>query len=149
MPFKQKRPVLKEWEQLRLGENDLDQYFDRPANIGLVLGEPSGWLVDVDLDCVEAAIAANYLPATRPSRDEPAAPDSHWWYIADGAKTVQHRDPVTKQMIVELRSTGGQTVVGPSLHPTGQQYEVLTEEPAVIPAARADRVRCGTGKASR
>ncbi len=136
VPFKQKRPVLKEWEQLRLGENDLDQYFDQPANIGLVLGEPSGWLVDVDLDCVEArAIAANYLPATQAKSGRTGAPDSHWWYIADGAKTVQHRDPVTKQMIVELRSTGGQTVVGPSLHPTGQQYEVLTEEPAVIPAA--------------
>lgn len=27
VPFKKKRPVLKEWEQLRLGENDLGQYF--------------------------------------------------------------------------------------------------------------------------
>ena len=135
VPFKQKRPVLKEWEQLRLGENDLGQYFDQPANIGLILGEPSGWLVDVDLDCSEArAIAANYLPATSAKSGRPGAPDSHWWYIAEGAKTVQHRDPVTKQMIVELRSTGGQTVVGPSIHPTGQQYQVLTGEPAVVSA---------------
>ncbi|MCA9111215.1 MAG: hypothetical protein KDA52_14785, partial [Planctomycetaceae bacterium] len=58
----------------------------------------------------------------------------HWWYIAADAKTVQHRDPVTKQMLVELRSTGGQTVVGPSIHPTGQPYDVLTGEPAVVPA---------------
>lgn len=136
VPFKQKRPVLKEWEQLRLTETDLTEYFDQPANIGLILGEPSGWLVDVDLDCVEArAIAANYLPPTPAKSGRAGAPASHWWYIAEGAKTVQHRDPVTKQMIVELRSTGGQTVVGPSLHPTGQQYEVLTGEPAVVSAA--------------
>ncbi|MBL8810615.1 MAG: bifunctional DNA primase/polymerase [Planctomycetaceae bacterium] len=133
VPFKQKRPVLKEWEQLRLAENDLDQYFDQPANIGLILGEPSGWLVDVDLDCVEArAIAAKFLPPTQAKSGRSGAPESHWWYIAEGAKTVQHRDPVTKQMIVELRSSGGQTVVGPSIHPTGQQYDVLTGVPAIV-----------------
>ncbi len=135
VPFKQKRPVLKEWEQLRLAESDLDQYFDQPANVGLILGEPSHGLVDVDLDCVEArAIAANYLPPTPAKTGRATATDSHWWYYAVGAKTVQHRDPVTKQMIVELRSTGGQTVVGPSIHPTGQPYDVLRGEPAVVPA---------------
>lgn len=135
VPFKQKRPVLKEWEQLRLAESDLAPYFDQPANIGLILGEPSGWLVDVDLDCVEArSIAAKYLPPTQAKSGRSGAPESHWWYIAEGAKTVQHRDPVTKQMIVELRSTGGQTVVGPSIHPTGQRYEVLSGEPAVVQA---------------
>ncbi len=135
IPFKQKRPVLKEWERLRLSQSDLDQYFDQPANIGLILGEPSGWLVDVDLDCVEArAIAANYLPPTPAKTGRATATDSHWWYYAAGAQTNQHRDPVTKQMIVELRSTGGQTVVGPSIHPTGQQYDVLCGEPAAVPA---------------
>lgn len=136
VPFKRKRPVLKEWEQLRLTDADLPSYFDQPANIGLILGEPSGWLVDVDLDCAEArALAAEYLPPTPVKSGRPGAPASHWWYIADGAKTVQHRDPVTKQMTVELRSTGGQTVVGPSIHPTGQPYDVLTGEPAVVSAA--------------
>ncbi|MCA9111611.1 MAG: bifunctional DNA primase/polymerase, partial [Planctomycetaceae bacterium] len=120
IPFKQKRAVLKEWEQLRLSEADLAQYFDQPANIGIILGAPSQWLVDVDLDCVEArAIASNYLPPTPARTGRAGAADSHWWYIAIDAKTVQHRDPVTKQMLVELRSTGGQTVVGPSIHPTG------------------------------
>lgn len=136
VPFKRKRPVLKGWERLRLTEADLDPYFDQPANIGLILGEPSGWLVDVDLDSVEArAIAANYLPATPAKSGRSGAPESHWWYYASGAETGQHRDPVTRQMIIELRSTGGQTVVGPSLHPTGQSYDRLTGEPATVPAA--------------
>ena len=133
--YKQKRPVIREWEQLRLSEADLDQYFNQPANVGLILGEPSGNLVDVDLDCAEAReIASNYLPATAAKSGRASAADSHWWYIAAGAKTVQHRDPVTRQMIAELRSTGGQTVVGPSIHPSGQQYDALTGEPAVVPA---------------
>ncbi len=137
IPFKQKRPVLKGWEQLRLEEADLHRYFDQPANVGLILGEPSGGLVDIDLDCVEArAIASNYLPATPAKTGRATAPDSHWWYIAEGAKTVQHRDPVTRRMIVELRSSGGQTVVGPSLHPTGQPYGILSGEPAVVSAAK-------------
>lgn len=37
-------------------------------------------------------------------------------------------------MIVELRSTGGQTVVGPSIHPDGERYDVLDVEPAIVPA---------------
>ncbi|MCA9091334.1 MAG: bifunctional DNA primase/polymerase, partial [Planctomycetaceae bacterium] len=87
IPYKQKRPVLKEWEQLRLSESDLDQYFDQPANVGLILGEPSGNLVDVDLDCAEArAIASNYLPATAAKSGRADAADSHWWYIAADAK---------------------------------------------------------------
>lgn len=135
IPYKQKRPVIKEWEQLRLAEDELSQYFDQPANVGLILGELSGNLVDVDLDCVEArAIASNYLPATAAKSGRAGAADSHWWYIAADAKTVQHRDPLSRKMIVELRSTGGQTVVGPSIHPSGQQYDVLTGEPAVVPA---------------
>jgi hypothetical protein len=135
IPYKQKRPLLKEWEHLRLTDADLAAYFDQPANIGLILGEPSGGLVDVDLDCVEArAIAANYLPPTAAKTGRAGAANSHWWYISADAKTVQHRDPLTRQMIVELRSTGGQTVVGPSVHPTGQRYEILNGEPAVVPA---------------
>ena len=37
-------------------------------------------------------------------------------------------------MIVELRSTGAQTVVGPSVHPDGETYETLDAEPATVPA---------------
>ena len=38
IPYKQKRPVIKEWEQLRLREADLTEYFNQPANLGLILG---------------------------------------------------------------------------------------------------------------
>jgi Bifunctional DNA primase/polymerase, N-terminal/Protein of unknown function (DUF3987) len=132
-----KRAVLKDWPSLRLQEAGLPKYFKADSNIGLILGEPSGWLVDVDLDCEEAVeLADQYLPSTAAITGRPGAPRSHRWYIAKDAKTQKHIDSNTKKMIVELRSTGTQTVVGPSIHPDDHdRYDVLTGEPAEVPAA--------------
>lgn len=137
IPFKQKRALRKGWRSLRLTEDELPAIFGQPANIGLILGEPSGWLVDVDLDCPEAIeLADEYLPPTSAITGRPGKLRSHRWYYADGAVTKKHTDPVTRKMIVELRSTGGQTVVGPSIHPDdGSQYESLQAEPSHVPAA--------------
>ncbi len=136
IPYKQKGAVIQAWEQLRLTDQELPQYFDQPANIGIAVGEPSQWLVDVDLDCPEAIeLADQFLPATPAISGRPGKLRSHRWYYAEGTETKQHRDPVSNRMMVELRSTGGQTVVGPSIHPDdGSQYEILTGEPAIVPA---------------
>ena len=47
---------------------------------------------------------------------------------------MQRRDPMTRDSIVVLRSTGAQTLVGPSVHPTGESYEPFTGEPARVDA---------------
>ncbi|WP_417849396.1 bifunctional DNA primase/polymerase [Thalassoglobus sp.] len=136
IPYKQKGAVIKGWEQFRLTDEDLADYFDQPANIGIILGDASRCLVDVDLDCAEAIeIASKYLPATDSKTGRLGAPHSHWWYYATDVVTGQHRDPQTNDMLVELRGNGAQTVVGPSIHPDdGSQYEVLRGEPACVPA---------------
>jgi hypothetical protein len=135
IPVGQKRPVLRGWNALRLKEEELPKHFGTSTNIGLILGEPSGWLVNVDLDCVEArALASDYLPPTPVMTGRASTPGSHRWYVAPGVATAQHKDPVDRRMIVELRSTGGQTVVGPSIHPSGESYECLNAEPAHVPA---------------
>ena len=101
--------------------------------IGVLLGEPSGWLVDVDLDCPEAREAAErFLPPTACVTGRESSKASHRWYVADGARTRQFRDPVDRSMIVELRSTGAQTIVGPSIHPSGERYDALNGIPATI-----------------
>jgi len=136
LPAGEKKPVIRGWNALRLSEDDLPLHFNGTGNIGLLLGEPSGWLVDVDLDCDEAVeLAEQYLPPTGAVTGRPSRPGSHRWYIAVGAATVQHKDPATGAMVVELRSTGAQTVVGPSLHPDGEPYDPLDGEPAVVSAA--------------
>lgn len=135
IPPRRKRPVLADWPNLRMCEGDLAQHFRPRANIGLILGEPSRWLVNVDLDCAEAReLAEQFLPSTPAVTGRTSTPASHRWYVAEGAATLQHRDPVTRAMIVELRSTGAQTLVGPSLHPSGEPYTLLTGEPAHVSA---------------
>ena len=121
IPHGKKRPTLEGWEGLRLTTDELPEHFNgKPQNIGLVLGEPSGGLVDVDHDVPEAAkIAGRFLPPTVTSGRE-GSPHSHWWYVSPGAETVRYKD-VDGRVLVELRSTGCQTIVEPSEHPCGER----------------------------
>tara|TARA_R110000782_G_scaffold30348_6_gene75527 strand:+ start:27064 stop:29274 length:2211 start_codon:yes stop_codon:yes gene_type:complete len=136
LPAGEKKPVIRGWNTLHLSEDDLPLHFNGTGNIGLLLGEPSGWLVDVDLDCDEAIeLAEQYLPPTGAVTGRPSRPGSHRWYVCERAATLKHKDPASGAMLVELRSTGAQTVVGPSLHPDGEPYDPLEGEPAVVPAA--------------
>jgi hypothetical protein len=119
-----------------LTEKIAPQAFHRAGNIGLLLGEPSGHLVDVDLDCPEARdLADRFLPPTDATTGRPSSLHSHRWYIAEGAETHQRRDPADRSSIVELRSTGAQTLVGPSVHPTGEAYDALDGQPTEVDAA--------------
>jgi hypothetical protein len=121
VPHGKKGPTLEGWEGLRLGADELHEHFNgKPQNIGLVLGEASGDLVDVDLDAEETVrIAGRFLPPTVTSGRQ-SSPHSHWWYVAPGAESVRYKD-VDGQVLVELRSTGCQTIVEPSVHPSGER----------------------------
>lgn len=121
------------WEQLRVSEDAIGDLFPDEANIGIVLGEPSRGLVDVDLDSPEAIAAAPLsLPATDLIGGRESAPASHRFYLTDdppAKATEQFHDPVTGELLLELRSTGGQTVIPPSVygaepdkgHPTAER----------------------------
>ena len=50
----EKRPIGNQWEDQRFTEANLSGHFKGKVGVGLLLGEPSGNLVDVDLDCKEA-----------------------------------------------------------------------------------------------
>ena len=91
-------------------------------HIFLSAGEPSGDLVDVDLDCPEALeLAPFFLPGTGCSFGREGKPRSHLLFTSAIPSTVQHSDPeADKDMLVELRSTGGQTVFPGSVHATGE-----------------------------
>lgn len=139
IPTGEKGPRIKGWQNLRLEEEVLpDAFTARTGNVGLVLGEPSGWLVDVDLDCEEAVrLAEQYLPPTGAVTGRTGRERSHWWYLCENCETVRYRDPQLTNgaaTTVELRSTGAQTVVGPSVHPDGSHYDVMSGEPSRVPA---------------
>ncbi|MEW6273264.1 MAG: DUF3987 domain-containing protein [Thermodesulfobacteriota bacterium] len=122
-----KRPTHDGWPDLRIAEDDVDTYFPAPSNVGVLLGEPSGWLVDVDLDCEETRTLADaILPATSCTFGRDGAPRSHRLYVARGAATVKYTDPDVAgagAMLVELRSAGAQTMAPGSVHPTGELVE--------------------------
>lgn len=131
--FRKKRPpeLLAHWQDLRLAETDLGRYFNgAPQNVGVLLGEPSGGLVDIDLDCDEAiAIAPSLLPPTRATFGRKSKPRSHYLYVAPGAElerlleTVVLNGQKKRRTLVEIRSTGGQTVFPGSTHETGEAIE--------------------------
>ena len=61
-----KKPYDDGWPDLRVTVNDVPQHFGHDDNVGVLLGEPSAGLIDVDLDCAEAlALAPAFLLATK------------------------------------------------------------------------------------
>jgi hypothetical protein len=130
IPYQSKNPGFKGWEQVRLRESDIPDYFrGKPRNLGVLLGEPSAWLVDIDLDhprCVE--LADLYLPATPSVFGRPGKPRSHRLYqVTSSVATKKHKSK-SSGMLVELRSTGMQTVFPPSRHEGGELITWETED---------------------
>jgi hypothetical protein len=84
VPPGRKGPHLPGWQDLRVTPGQVDDLFDPRGNIGVLLGEPSGGLVDVDLDSPEARRAARHLlPPTGRIGGRRSAPDSHYFYVVD------------------------------------------------------------------
>jgi putative DNA primase/helicase len=140
VPSRSKAPVIVAWQRLRLTEIDLAKHFVGDCNIGLLLGEASGGLVDVDLDCDEAVRAAPLLlKPTAMRHGRRSRPSSHWWYglstTHEMPRTVRYRD-LGGQTLVELRSTGAQTIVPPSVHPDNEilRWEGDWEPASIDPA---------------
>jgi DNA polymerase-1 len=146
----QKRSVIPNWTEYQADPADLTA-FDR-MNVGLLLGRRSGGLVDVDLDTPEAVrAAALLLPLTGMVSGRASSPRSHYWYKCPDAParaSTEFADVPTKTlaadgtpverraMLVELRSTGGQTVVAPSVHPGGEAIVWdRFDEPMALPVA--------------
>ena len=82
VPFRTKFPTIKAWQNLEITKIDIPKYFDgRPQNIGVLLGEKSGGLVDIDLDSPEAVkLAPYFLPKTEAIFGRHSKPASHWLY---------------------------------------------------------------------
>ena len=72
------------------------------TNIGVLLGERSRGLVDIDLDCPEARqLAPIFLPATDVRFGREGARGSHFFYRCLGAvNTARYSDPVSSNMLV-------------------------------------------------
>ena len=128
VPHATKRPLLDGWPRLRLTGKDLPHFFSEPGNIGVLLGAPYG-AADIDLDCAEALAAwPEFAPQTALIFGRKSAPRSHYFYRSDPPlKSVKYTDPLTKDVVLELRclkndgEVGFQTIVPPSVHESGEE----------------------------
>lgn len=112
----------KGWNTYRADSQNLERFFRRGDNVGGLWGEPSGWIVDVDLDCEEAVRAAEILLPQTFVYGRRQAPWTHYLYVCEGAATHKYQT-LTQGTLVEIRSTGTQSVLPPSRHPSGDRYQ--------------------------
>ncbi|MFN8497314.1 MAG: bifunctional DNA primase/polymerase [Anaerolineae bacterium] len=133
-----KIPYDKGWPSLRLDtDGEIEQAFAKreQANVSFLPGSPSGDVVDIDLDAMEAvSLAPEFLPPTGRVFGREGKPRSHWLYKVSGSyKTAKFTDPEQEVkgehgMIVEFRADGAQTVVPPSTHTSGEVVRWDSEE---------------------
>ncbi len=136
VPHLSKNPGFQGWQRTRLTEADVPARFKRePMNVGVLLGEPSGWLVDVDLDhsrCLE--LADQFLPVTPAVFGRPGNPRSHRLYRVSAPVATYKGRSKSAGTLVELRSTGTQTIFPSSTHESGEAitWDVEGAEPAIV-----------------
>lgn len=103
----------------------VDAEFECRENVGVLLGEHGGWVVDIDLDSEKALeVAQRILPRTLTFGRE-SKPCSHYLFRCVNCPTVKRK---VADGLVELRSTGHQTMYVGSIHPKGER--VRMEAPA-------------------
>src|SRR3954469_19630775 len=137
IPLGQKSPARKDWPSLRLTKDTVTQAFHGAMNIGILNGAPSQNQIDVDLDCSEALVVADQcLPPTGASFGRPSKPRSHRLYRCDPLPTTTQFRDTDGAMLLEVRSTGTQTLFPPSRHPSGE--EVVWHEDGEASCADGD-----------
>jgi hypothetical protein len=145
IPPGEKGPRIAGWQSREFAARD----FAPSGNVGLILGPRSGEIIDIDLDCLEAlALSDIYLVSTSAVFGRASKQRSHRLYVAPGAIYETFVDPASGRTILELRAAGKdggahQTVIPPSVHPSGEAVEWHGDviAPAVVKAARLRR-RC-------
>lgn len=156
IPVKGKRPTGPGWGAPRLTEDELRAIFaeDPSLGLGIALGTPSNSLVDVDLDFqgVDYAkayrLAETFLPPTTHRFGRPSKPNSHWLYYCARTPASTEQCKASMGMVIELRSTGGQTVFPPSTHISGEaiDWDPLTPGAGGPTAVELEDLRRGVYK---
>ena len=130
VPYRSKKVTLKDWPDLRITAADVDAYFPKKLmNVGVLTGDASSGLADVDKDCPEARrLAPYFLPDTPARFGRASAPLAHSLYNTDTERLSYDKIvDVDKTTLLELRpDSSHQTVFPPSCHPSG---EVITWAP--------------------
>jgi hypothetical protein len=140
VPLNEKAPSRK-WRDLQLTVDEAHQHLAKGGNLAIRVGHKSGDIVDGDLDSPEAiALADVYLPNTEAIFGRASKPRSHRLYRSPGAMFAAFSDPLSGEMLIELRADGRDggahlTLIPPSLT-NGERRQWFGEviEPATVDA---------------
>lgn len=133
---KTKQGKLINWPTKLISQSEVEQIFSIDDNLAIVLGKMSGGLADVDIDDELAKFFTEYLPKTDMIHGRPGNTKSHYWYRVEAPIKAKKYADHDGQVLIELRSDGGMTMVPPSIHPDGDQLEwVMYGAPALVDAA--------------
>ena len=135
IPYMQKSPVIKNWTKYEPTKENIDRDFppNKPMNVGVLNGKPSGNLADIDIDHKTALeFAERYLPKTDMVFGRKSKPSSHYIYKCPELPKTQ-KFQSSDGCIIEIRSTGTQTVFPPSTHTSGEEIRFEKDgEPATV-----------------
>jgi putative DNA primase/helicase len=135
--YGEKLCTIPDWPNLLIEADQIPRYFNEDRlNIGILLGKPSGGLVDIDLDCEEAiALAPFILPETEMIFGRESRPRSHWIYktLDNPGRREAFTAPDRTGTLLEIRGEGSFTIFPGSVHPSGEQVRFDRDgEPAVL-----------------
>lgn len=119
----------KGWNTLKVTNETIPHFFKHGDNVGGLWGKPSGWIVDVDLDWDEASLAAPRLFPETFVYGRRKRPGSHYLFRVSGVAGSKRYDSgkgdnENRTVIAEIRASGAQSVLPPSIHPEGDRYEI-------------------------
>ncbi len=121
----QKRPAASNWETAQFDPNEIGEVFPG-KNVGLRLGPASDGLVDIDFDDPFAPHAASkFLPDTQKTFGRGSGATHALYRCEDLPEkaSVNFTDP-EHGTLIEIRAQGNQqTMVPPSIHPSGDVLE--------------------------
>lgn len=145
----EKRATDKEWQNTRVAFEDVSAWVSRGGNVGVQVGEVSGWICAVDLDCREAErLAPRFLPETLLSRKGGQSPSAYVYRSPDlGFQTYKG---ISSDTLIDLKASsdgrGHYFVVEPSIHRDKGPYEwVGGFNPAAIAEVSKDELRAAVG----